>query len=257
MPNRILRDGILSSESVCSLHWAAEVFYRRLMSVVDDHGRYHGLPTLVRSGCYPLQIDKVSDKDVVDWIAECVRAKLVGVYVGTDGKQYLQILKFGQQVRAKSKFPEPDEGRCVQPLAPASNCAQAPADAHLVVFGDGVVVEGEKDPPNPPRGASRPVSFKTWITKVREAGEKPIPDDDPVFAYADQAGIPRDFLALAWGEFKARHTEPGAKQYRDFRKAFRNCIRGNWYRLWTCDSTGYRLTGNGAQAERVAEGATA
>lgn len=107
MPNRILRDGILASEGVCSLRWAEEVFYRRLMSVADDHGRFHSMPTLLRAACYPLQIDKVSDSDIGKWISACEEAGLVRVYPATDGKRYLQIIKFNQRVQAKSKFPDP------------------------------------------------------------------------------------------------------------------------------------------------------
>jgi hypothetical protein len=39
MPNRELREGILTSERINALTFPAEVFYRRLMSVVDDFGR--------------------------------------------------------------------------------------------------------------------------------------------------------------------------------------------------------------------------
>ena len=51
MPNRILREGILSSERVDALSEGAEILYRRLMSVVDDYGRYFAHPTLIRSAC--------------------------------------------------------------------------------------------------------------------------------------------------------------------------------------------------------------
>lgn len=139
MPTRLLRDGILTSESVCSLGWAEEVFYRRLMSVADDHGRFHALPKLLRASLYPLQIDKVSDADIGKWITECVTAGLVSVYPAKDGKRYLQILKFGQQVRSKSKFPDPVDGYVEQPLAPDNSCLQMQASVHLDgdVFGDG------------------------------------------------------------------------------------------------------------------------
>jgi hypothetical protein len=43
MPVRILREGILTSERVDTLSPAAEVFYRRLMSVVDDFGRFSAI----------------------------------------------------------------------------------------------------------------------------------------------------------------------------------------------------------------------
>jgi len=130
MPNRILRDGILQSEMVASLSWAHEVFYRRLMSVVDDYGRFHASPKLLRSACYPLQIDKVSDADIGKWLSGCETAGLVSVYPAQDGKRYVQIHKFGQQQRSRSKFPDP--------IPPDNSCNQLLADAHL----DEGVVEG-------------------------------------------------------------------------------------------------------------------
>jgi hypothetical protein len=59
VPNRILRDNILTSEAVASLDWAAEVFYRRLHSIVDDYGRHEAGQQLLRAKCYPLQTDSV------------------------------------------------------------------------------------------------------------------------------------------------------------------------------------------------------
>ena len=139
MPNRILRDGILQSEMVASLGWPEEVFYRRLMSVVDDFGRFHASTKLLRSACYPLQFDKVSDADIGKWISKCETAGLVSVYPAPDGKRYLQILKFGQQQRSKSKFPDP--------IPPDNSCKQLLANAHLDVVegGDVFGVEGDID----------------------------------------------------------------------------------------------------------------
>lgn len=135
MPVRLIRDGILTSEPVCSLSWPSEVLYRRLMSVVDDYGRFHANSRLIRAACYPLQIDKVSDADIGKWLTECVTAALVSVYPASDGKRYLQIEKFGQQIRSKSKFPEPDGdvpltsvSNCEQQKTVDSNCVQMEAD---------------------------------------------------------------------------------------------------------------------------------
>ena len=109
MPNRIVREGIISSEAVNSLGWDEEVFYRRLHSVVDDYGRFHANPSLLRAACYPLQLDKVGNQDVAKWLTACVRAGLVRAYT-VEGKQYLEVVKFGQHVRAKeSKFPHPPD----------------------------------------------------------------------------------------------------------------------------------------------------
>lgn len=84
------------------------------MSVVDDYGRFHTSPKILRASLYPLQIDKVSDSDIGKWITGCVTAGLVRVYPASDGKRYLELLKFGQQIRSKSKFPEPSDGVLLQ-----------------------------------------------------------------------------------------------------------------------------------------------
>ena len=76
MPNRIIREGILTSEKLENLGWAEEVFYRRLMSVVDDYGRYYAKPSLLRAACYPLLLAKVSDSDIEKWLAVCADAAL-------------------------------------------------------------------------------------------------------------------------------------------------------------------------------------
>ena len=96
MPNRIIRDAILTSEAVASLDWAAEVFYRRLHSIVDDYGRHEAGQQLLRAKCYPLQTDSVRVADIARWMAACQKSGLILVY-GVIGKQYLEVCKFGQQ----------------------------------------------------------------------------------------------------------------------------------------------------------------
>lgn len=92
-------------------------------------------------------------------------------------------------------------------------------------------------------------TIQQWLDEVE--GDA-IPETDSVFEYATKAGIPHDFLALAWAEFVARHTESG-KRYRDFRAVFRKVVRENWYKLWWDDPAGgYALTTAGKQAQRVA-----
>lgn len=119
MANRVVRAGILESESVNKLTWAGEVFYRRLMSILDDYGRCDGRPSIVRSKLYPLRLDKVSEPDIVKWISECETAGLIRVY-HVDNKPYLELFNFGQTVRVKkARFPPPP---CKQMQADASTC---------------------------------------------------------------------------------------------------------------------------------------
>lgn len=125
MPTRLLRDGILTSERVNALSPGAELFYRRLMSVVDDHGRFFADTRLLTSACYPLTFDRTSPTIVRQWLAECSEGhdSLLNVYE-VDGKRYLEIKDFRQRTRSDSKFPPPSAG--TRPSS-ADNCPQ-PAD---------------------------------------------------------------------------------------------------------------------------------
>lgn len=161
MPNRILREGILTSPRIAKLGWAEEVFYRRLHSVVDDFGRYFADPGLLRAACYPRQLNKVSDSDVGKWLRACVDAALVRVYQ-VSGEDYLHVLDFNQQVRAKkSKFPN-------VPSTCAADARHVPEDAHLDVSVDGDGNSSE------PRG-SEPVVLSGFAIPLNDGSEWQVP----------------------------------------------------------------------------------
>jgi len=106
LPTRIIREGILTSEPINSLSERAEIFYRRLMSVADDFGRYFAHPSLLRAACFPLLLDRYSEADVKQMLSECEARDVLTVY---GAGKYLQVHKFRQQTRSASKFPEPTE----------------------------------------------------------------------------------------------------------------------------------------------------
>ena len=115
-----------------------------------------------------------------------------------------------------------------------------------------------KSAPTPPkvRKKAKALSLTDWLAQVAAAGEKAVPDDDPVRSYAAKAGIPDGFLLLAWVEFKARFAQPDAKHYADWRAAFRNYVRRGWLGLWFFDQDNQcLLTTAGKQAMRHLESA--
>lgn len=81
MPSRWLREGILTSEKVDKLCPQAEILYRRLMSVVDDWGRYYANPALVRAACYPLAVDRVREARFYYADVENVPLRCYGQYI--------------------------------------------------------------------------------------------------------------------------------------------------------------------------------
>lgn len=117
MPTRLLREGILDSDRVNQLDPPAEVFYRRLMSLVDDYGLYDARPSILRAKLYPLKLDRVREADISRWMAECQKAGLI-LFYEAEGKPYLQMLDTDWQTRSKPKYPLPPDNNCKQPLAP-------------------------------------------------------------------------------------------------------------------------------------------
>jgi len=217
MPNRILRDNILSSEPVASLKWDEEVFYRRLMSIADDYGRHESSPQLLRARCYPLQTDHVRVADITRWMAACQKAGLILGYA-KDGKAYLEICKFGQQLRSASKCPAPPatDISCNQLLA--NDCLGVSVS---VSVSEGVCVGDEQPTP-----------------KRRKPAKTLLPDDfavsDAVKAWASSKGITRldDHLE----SFKAK-AKAKAYEYADWDAALMNAIRDDWAKLGTSVST--------------------
>lgn len=216
MPSRIIREGILTSPRMAKLGWPEEVFYRRLHSVVDDFGRYYADHGLLRAACYPRQLSKVSDPDIGKWLRACVDAALVRVYPAKDGENYLEVLDFGQQVRAKkSKFPDM-LSTCV------ADAAQTPADAHLDVSVSGVVSEVVGVPA---AVASAPPPTKKRSLKAMPEG---FAVSERVRAWADEKGFDR--LAEHLDAF-TRKAAAKSYAYADWDAAFMEAIREDWAKL--------------------------
>lgn len=114
----------------------------------------------------------------------------------------------------------------------------------------------ESSTPIPPSGGlpakkDSAIALKTYLENCKVSGVKSIPEDDPVFDYAQKIGLPDDFLRLQFLEFRDRYTMPGAKKYKAWKTVFRKSVQGNWFKLWYCDASGqYLLTTVGQQADR-------
>jgi hypothetical protein len=210
LPNRILREGILTSSRIAKLGWAEEVFYRRLHSVVDDFGRYFADQGLLRAACYPRQLNKVSDSDIGKWLTVLVEAALVRVYPAQDGERYLELLDFRQQVRAKeSKFPNP-LSTCV------ADAQQQQSSAHL-----GVSVSVSED-----GGESRASAASAPSKKPKQTG---LPADfcisERVRKWAKEKGYGQ--LEAHFEAFVSK-AKAKAYTYADWDEGFMGAVRDDW-----------------------------
>lgn len=102
----MIREGFLDSEKVAALSWRTECFFHRLLLVADDYGLFDARPTVLRTRLFPLHLDKVSNQDIQDCLHETEAAGLVRAYC-VGGKDYVQIINFGQRRQSKPKFPLP------------------------------------------------------------------------------------------------------------------------------------------------------
>ena len=110
---------------------------------------------------------------------------------------------------------------------------------------------GQKaDPAKPSKRKPRTdTTLQDWLTSLD--GEDAIQQDDTILQELTKAGVPEDFQVLYWQHFKRLHIESGKRQ-KDWRAAFRNAVRGNWYKLWWFTADGEcKLTTAGEQARRA------
>jgi hypothetical protein len=216
MPDRIVRSNILTSEPINSLSFAAEVFYRRLLSVVDDFGRYDGRVAIIRCALYPLQLEKVSDGDVSAWLAECVTAGVIVRYV-VDGKPYMQLAKLQWQARAHaSKYPpmQTSANICAQTPTDVNTCAQLQTNAPVFVSVDVDVFDKCANSKNETLKQPKPKPPKFTPPTIDECK-----------AYATEIKLPATEVEKFFDHYEACGWRVGMKPMKNWQSAMRNWKR--------------------------------
>jgi len=118
MPNRVIREGFLDSDKVNTLNAPEQIFFLRLMLVADDFGRFDARPKFLESKCYPMSKKRININKMLKRIHEVGLCKIYTV----DGKQYLEIIDFGQRTRImRSKYPECPQGADRPPQSAAGS----------------------------------------------------------------------------------------------------------------------------------------
>jgi uncharacterized protein YdaU (DUF1376 family) len=117
--------------------------------------------------------------------------------------------------------------------------------------------DAEPGSPVSPKAGGKATGIDAWLAACEAAGEECIPAGDPIFRWAADAGIPVDYLELAWDYFVERHSG-GKKRQADWRATFRNAVKLNWYKLWWLGADGTTgLTSAGLAAQRAKGAAVA
>lgn len=93
-------------------------------------------------------------------------------------------------------------------------------------------------------------TLQGYLERCKQEGVKAVPENDPIFEYAETVGLSSQMMAIAWFCFKQRFLQSG-KQQKDWRAHFRNAVRQNWFRAWYIGADGQAsLTTVGQQAAR-------
>lgn len=106
-------------------------------------------------------------------------------------------------------------------------------------------------PAKPKTSKGTKVSLQAFLDHCKAVGQKTVPEDDPIFAWAEKTRVPTEMIVLTWQVFKEEHIGT-RKQQIDWRAHFRNAVKRSWYRLWYFAVDGEcRLTTAGEQARRT------
>ena len=144
MPQRFLRPGITTSDAWNSVSWEAQSFYIRILTLVDDFGRYDGRVPILHGQCFALRTD-IKPQRTAALRSELHEAGLIQIYEH-EGKEYLQVLKWQERARVEqSKFPDPQHSAAVRcaPLPSAASIASISSPSPSTSISSPVVVPTE------------------------------------------------------------------------------------------------------------------
>lgn len=200
MPNRYIREAAIKSKRVNQLSWQGEVFYRRMLNLADDFGRYSADPEILRVDVFPRQLDRVRESDLPRLLAECEKAELLYVYL-IDDKSFM-VMNQWEKGRAKSSdYPPPPENICK--LLKAYVYTSKHKSTHASDSDSDSDTDSNTDPVSVSELGARIAEWfgrrrsTVWTSKERKAlkiveGSRTTPEDIDLLEQFYQAAMPED-----------------------------------------------------------------
>ena len=90
-------------------------------------------------------------------------------------------------------------------------------------------------------------TFAAWCAAQPDPSNL-LPEDHPVFRWAESVGLPEYYVFLGWCWFRREYGAGGRgrdKKYRDWLAVFDDSIRKRWGRLWYPHGDGFKLSADG------------
>lgn len=172
LPNRILKESILRSDSIDRLTPFEETVFYRLIVRCDDYGRWYANPKLLASELFPLR-EEIRAPQMEEALRSLEAADLIILYEA-EGKALLQLKTWDkhQQVRAKrSKFPPPEseappsDGICDQTHTDDGACPRNPIQS-----------ESDPNPDTDTKGRFTPPARGELAAYIAQNGYRVDPD---------------------------------------------------------------------------------
>jgi hypothetical protein len=225
---RNLKPKFFKNEDLAELSFEYRLLFQGLWCEADRAGRLEDRPKRIKAEVFPYD-----DVDVEDGLCKLHAAGFIERYEVEDSP-YIQIVAF-----AKHQNPHCKEAASTIP-APCSNGASTKSSGASPADSLNPLTDSLKGAQRRPRGTkSRLID---WLV-VQETDA--VPADDPIYAWSRSAGIPADWIALAWQAFENRYGAGGKdseKAYIDWRTVFRSAVKEDWLRLWRKGRDGWELT---------------
>lgn len=201
MPNRLLREGICTSDAINLLTAEEEVLFYRLLVLSDDYGYMDARPAILKAHCFPLR-DTVTPPLIEKWLCGLAGKGLIVRYRTADGKVQLAVNKWEQRVRSRPKYVGPEADGC------------QPIDGQLsdkVQADDGLGKGKGKG-----KGAALATLPDDWM-----------PDERVAISVAKQFGFSLTEIPRYVEAFRDA-CQAKSYRYSNFDAAFRNSVRKDW-----------------------------
>jgi len=88
MPNRIIKESVWTSTSLSSVSLYAQGFFLRLLPLPDDHGCFDARPSVLLGRLFPLQLKRVKESDIQEWLEELISIDSIRLWVDSRGVPY-------------------------------------------------------------------------------------------------------------------------------------------------------------------------
>lgn len=261
---RTIKPEFFTSEDIVGLSPLARLLYIALWCEADREGRLIWKPKTFKLRYLP-----ADPCDADELCKELTDAGLVVPY--GDGLAHIPAFADHQHLnpREAASTLTPPDASATRRTRVRDASARVP---HAQVGREGKGRE-LKEPPIPPSGGqadiegvppkpsrrSEAMTYAQFVKACKADGEKLIPPNHAVFTFAQDTGLPVEFIRLAWHEFARQYREGRKTQAgkRGWRQKFENCVRRNWWKLWWLNPQGeYELTTTGRVMQKAVEAET-